>query len=134
MKQNKTAKTWKEETEETKRLFRNRPKFFKSRSVPFGKRQSFSDSRSMWADQGYESCDPICEVCERESSDDDASSDCSNCRALRTTYKRSHSAPGLYGTDPCGYRQKMACRYWQWYLRSNSSTWQSFNTDKTYCY
>ena len=130
MKQNRTAKLWKDEAVATKLTFKKgKPKFVKTRSLP-SDTKGFFDSRSISADQGYES------TCSRDSSeDDDTASECSSCCVSdRRIIRRSFSAPGMGTHDLKLNRQRMACRHWQWLLRSSSSTWQSFNTHKTYCY
>lgn len=136
MTQNRTAKLWKEEAAATMTKFKNgRPKFLKSISLP-NDRKGFLESRSLSADQGYESSDAIAAAYLHDSSEeDDAISECNYCGlSERRRFRRSMSAPGVGSQDLLDSRQKMACRHWQWFLRSSSSTWQSFNTHKVFCY
>lgn len=137
VKQNRTTKLWSSETAETKKSFEKKPKYVKSNSLP-GDMKPFPEFRSTSADLGYESSDHInCETCSQCSSEDDECNRKQDCRRYfqpeLKKFRRSFSAPGMT-QGSAESRQKMATRHWQWYLRSSSSTWESFNTDKVYCY
>ena len=137
---------------------KNPKKFHKSRSLPGGhksfkelltssKRKSAQSLSISPTDLGYESSEQLCNSCDRRGSSSSGSSseedNCSKCRIpityrsstkLHIFYHRSLSAPGMLGADLSKVRQKKANTHWQWYLRGTSSSWQSFNTDKKYCY